>query len=104
MDGARWIVAAGVAAEEPHVAVGPETAVLQPDAAKVVLEGERKGRVAGVREARDLRRRALVGVDGQDPIAAGFAAGELMLAGKVVERPFENARAGFGGELARAIS
>src|SRR6267142_6058731 len=93
------IVPAGLAPEEAHVTVGPEASVAEPDAAVVVLEGQRIGRGAARGHGAQLGRGALVGVDGEDPVAARLGAGELVLAGEVVEGPPQHARLEVGGDL-----
>src|SRR5512140_279301 len=104
VDGAQRIVAARGAAEEAHVAVGPETPVAEPDAAKVVLERQRVGGGIARGKGAQLRGSALVGVDGEDPLAARLRPRELVLAGEVVERPLEEPRSRSLRDLARPVA
>src|SRR5207248_6971417 len=87
--GTSEVVAAQVLPEEPQVEVGMEAAVPQPHAAEVVAErqGVRRGPPleGGPRGAGQVVRGPLVGVEAEDPGPARFAAGELVLAGEVVE-------------------
>src|SRR5207302_2463239 len=104
VDRPRRVVPAARFPEEPHVAIGPQPAVPEPDAAEVVLERQRVR--AGASSLRpgsslgELRRGALVGIDGEDPFAAGLRARELVLAREVVER----ARYDAGAESRRHLT
>ena len=90
------IVAAEILPEEPQVEVGMESAVAQPDPAEMVAEGQGVRRGAplegGARRAGQVVGGPLVGVEAQDAGAPRFAAGELVLAGEVVEGPRDDAR------------
>jgi len=104
VDGAAGVVPAGLAPEQAHVAIGPEAAVAEPDAAKVVPERQRVGRGAAEGRAAQLGRGPLVGVDGEHPFAARLHSRELVLASEVVEGPIQHARAERGGDLPGAVA
>src|SRR3954447_23865240 len=106
----REIVPEEVLAEETQVEVGMEPAVPQPYPTEMVAErqGVRSRSTFDSRtgRAREIVGGALVGVEAEDVLATGLAAGELVLPGEIVEGPRDDSRSRFfrdrAGPVARA--